>query len=43
LRLEVPVDNPPSVAIVDAIAELIKEQLDLMFGHGVFVFTEVLF
>ena len=43
LRLEVPVDNPPAVAVVDAIAQLVDEQFDLLFGHGMFVLAQVLF
>ena len=41
LGLEISVDDPPGVAVVDAIAELVEEELDLVLAHGVFVLTEV--
>ena len=43
LRFEVPVDNPPAMAVVDAIAQLVDKQFNLLFSHGMFVFAQVLF
>lgn len=36
-------DDSSGVAVVDAVAELIEEQFDLILTHSMFVFTKVLF
>jgi hypothetical protein len=41
LRFEVSVNDSAGVAVVDAVAELIKEEFDLVGGHGVFVLAQV--
>lgn len=41
LRFEVAVNDSASMAVVDAIAELIKEEFDLISGHSMLVLAKV--
>ena len=41
LRLEVPVDDPPGVAVVEAVAQLVEEQLHLIGSHRLLVLAHV--
>lgn len=42
LWFEVAVDDPPGVAVVESVAELVEEKLDLVRGHGGLVLPHVL-
>jgi hypothetical protein len=42
LGFKIAVDDSTGVAIVESVTELVKEQLDLIGGHGGFVLTHVL-
>lgn len=41
LRLEVAVDDASGVAVVESVAKLIEEKLDLIAGHGLLVLSHV--
>jgi hypothetical protein len=41
LRFQVSMHDSAGMAVVDAVAELVEEELDLVGGHGMFVLTQV--
>lgn len=41
LGLEVPVDDPAGVAVVESVAELVEEELDLVVAHALLVLAHV--
>lgn len=42
MGFKIAVDDSTGVAIVESVTELVKEQFDLIGGHGGFVLTHVL-
>lgn len=42
MGFEIAVDDPASVAVVEPVTELVKEEFDLIWGHGSLVFSHIL-